>query len=166
MTAESTENAAKGGLSAGFRSGRLPLRADFIDSHGFKSFVNFMTTWVSLPASAAVLALAAAVSPPVSAGPAVTAAICNKYCDGRDAALAPADRAPVTVGLYGRVFKVHVNDTDAMAWGSVETGSPGDEVWLDRSFDGGRTWSTGSKLGDGTIPAGASSRRTGQFNVD
>jgi hypothetical protein len=128
-----------------------------------------MTTWVSLQASAAVLAIAAAVSPQVSSGsaaPAVTAAICNKYCDGRDAALATADRVPVTAGLYGRTFKMHVNDTDAMAWGSVENGSAGDEVWLDRSFDGGRTWADGSKLGDGTIPSGASSRRTGQFNVD
>jgi hypothetical protein len=116
--------------------------------------------------SAAALAIAMTVISQVGAAPAMAAAICNRYCDGRDAGLAPADRVPVSVGLYGRTFRVHVNDTDAMAWGSVENGSPGDEVWMDRSFDGGRTWAGGSKLGDGTIPSGTTGRRTGQFNVD
>ncbi|WP_233625573.1 glycoside hydrolase family 76 protein, partial [Actinoplanes sp. ATCC 53533] len=94
------------------------------------------------------------------------ATVCNRYCDGRDPALSPSDRVPVTTTLYGRAFKVHVNDTDAMAWGSVENGQPGDEVWLDRSFDGGRTWPDGSRLGFTTIPAGATGRRTGMVNVD
>jgi len=126
-----------------------------------------MTTWRSLSAAGAVVAVVATLLVQVAtASAAQAAAICNRYCDGRDPALAPADRVPVTAGLYGRVFKVHVNDTDAMAWGSVETGSPGDEVWLDRSFDGGRTWADGSKLGDTTIPSGAGGWRTGQFNVD
>jgi hypothetical protein len=92
--------------------------------------------------------------------------ICNRYCDGRDPALATTDRQPVVATLYGRTFRVHVNDTDAMAWGSVDNGSPGDEVWLDRSFDGGRTWPDGSRLGDAAIPAGSSGWRTSQFNVD
>jgi len=56
---------------------------------------------------------APAETPPVTMT--TQATICNKYCDGRDAALAPADRVPVSAGLYGRVFKAHVNDTDAMA---------------------------------------------------
>ncbi len=47
---------------------------------------------------------------------ALAATVCNRYCDGRDPALATADRVPVSGSLYGRVFKVHVNDTDAMAW--------------------------------------------------
>ena len=38
-------------------------------------------------------------------------------------------------------------------------------MWLDRSFDGGRTW-VDSRLGAGAVPAGATSRRTAQFNVD
>lgn len=94
------------------------------------------------------------------------ATVCNRYCDGRDPALSPSDRVPVTATLYGRTFTVHLNDTDAMAWGSVETGRPGDEVWLDRSFDGGRSWPDGSRLGYTTIPAGATVRRTGMVNVD
>jgi hypothetical protein len=92
--------------------------------------------------------------------------VCNRYCDGRDPALATSDRVPVYGALYGRTFRVHVNDTDAMAWASVEGGQATDEVWLDRSWDGGRSWSDGSKLGDTTVPAGRTGWRTLMFNVD
>jgi Glycosyl hydrolase family 76 len=94
------------------------------------------------------------------------AVICNRYCDGRDAALSPADRQPVGSTLYGRQFALHVNDTDAMAWGTVAGGQAGDEIWLDRSFDGGRSWADGSRLGDATIASGATTTRTTMFNVD
>ncbi|GAA2565752.1 glycoside hydrolase family 76 protein [Winogradskya consettensis] len=97
---------------------------------------------------------------------ALAATVCNRYCDGRDPSLSPGDRAPVSVGLYGRTFRVHVNDTDAMTWATVEGGQAGDEVWLDRSFDGGRTWGGDSKLGDTTVPAGSTGWRTAMVNVD
>jgi hypothetical protein len=118
--------------------------------------------WKTL-ATAVVMVTATVLIP---AGPALAATVCNKYCDGRDAGLAPADRVPVSSTLYGRSFRLHVNDTDAMAWGSVENGQAGDEVWMDRSWDGGRTWADGSRLGDTTIPSGSTGGRTGQFNVD
>ena len=73
---------------------------------------------------------------------------------------------PVTAALYGRRFVLHVNDTDAMGWAAVTTGSAGDEVWLDRSFDGGRTWGSGSRLGLAGVPAGSSGTRTVMVNVD
>ena len=92
--------------------------------------------------------------------------VCNKYCDARDPSLSPQDRTPVTSTLFSRTFTLHFDDTDAMGWASVDHGSPGDEVWLDRSFDGGRTWSSGSKLGDTTIPAGSTGWRTQMYNVD
>ncbi len=99
--------------------------------------------------------------------PAVAAAgICNKFCDGRDAALAAGDRQPVSSSLYGRTFVLHLNDPDAMAWATVAGGQAGDEVWLDRSFDGGRTWGSGSRLGNAVIPAAATGTRTLMFNVD
>jgi hypothetical protein len=42
-----------------------------------------------------------------------------------------------------------------MGWASIDNGRPGDVVWLDRSFDGGRSWS-GSRLGKRTSrPGGA-----------
>jgi len=111
-----------------------------------------------------ILVTAAAVLVPVQ--PAAAAAICNKYCDGRDPALSPGDRQPVTATIWSRRIVLHFDDADAMGWGSIDNGSPGDHVWLDRSFDGGRTWASGSKLGDTAIPAGQRGWRTQMFNVD
>src|SRR4051794_38603411 len=111
-----------------------------------------------------VIVFAVAVSLPAPAAEAATM-ICNRFCDGRSASLAPADRQAVSSTLYGRRFTVHVNDTDAMVWASLDSGRAGDEVWLDRSFDGGRTW-VDSRLGAGVVAVGATSRRTAQFNVD
>src|SRR5690349_6631913 len=116
-----------------------------------------------MPITALAAALAGAMLLPAPAQAAAN--ICNKYCDGRDAALSPVDRQPVSSTLYGRRFVVHVDDTDAMIWASVENGSPTDEVWLDRSFDGGRT-TFDSRLGATVIPTGATNWRTAMFNVD
>jgi predicted alpha-1,6-mannanase (GH76 family) len=115
------------------------------------------------------LIAALALIVPVSTGVATAAAeatICNKYCDARDPALTPGDRQPVSATIYSRSIGLHFDDTDAMGWASITNGGPGDEVWLDRSFDGGRTWSSGSKLGDTTIPTGQSGWRTLMYNVD
>jgi predicted alpha-1,6-mannanase (GH76 family) len=101
-----------------------------------------------------------------TAAPAANATICNRYCDGRDPALSPVDRSPVSTTIFGRRISLHFDDTDAMGWASIDTGSPADEVWLDRSFDGGRSWASGSKLGDATIPAGQRGWRTLMFNND
>lgn len=96
----------------------------------------------------------------------VQATICNKYCDARDPGLAPKDRTPVSTTLFGRTITLHLDDDDAMGWASIDNGSPGDEVWLDRSMDGGRTWSDGSRLGNTAIPAGQRGWRTQMYNVD
>jgi hypothetical protein len=115
----------------------------------------------------AVVATAATlVQIPFGAPAQAATVICNRYCDGRDPALSPGERVPVSSTLHGRTFRVHVNDNDAMAWASVGGGQAGDEVWLDRSMDGGRTWTDGSRLGDTRIPAGATGWRTLMFNVD
>lgn len=94
------------------------------------------------------------------------ATICNRYCDGRDPALSPGDRQPVSTAVHSRRIVLHIDDADAMGWASIDNGSPGDEVWLDRSVDAGRSWPDGSKLGDSTIPAGHQGWRTQMFNVD
>jgi predicted alpha-1,6-mannanase (GH76 family) len=96
----------------------------------------------------------------------VQATICNKYCDARDPGLAPKDRTPVSTTLFGRTITLHFDDDDAMGWASIDNGNPGDEIWLDRSMDGGRTWSGGSRLGNTTIPAGQRGWRTLMYNVD
>ena len=116
-----------------------------------------------LKSSAGVLfAVLSVAVPSVSSA----AAICNKYCDGRDPALSSKDRKPVSASLYGRQFALHFNDDDAMAWATVDSGNPGDEVWMDRSFDGGATWASGSRLGATAIPASARAWRTQMYNVD
>lgn len=98
------------------------------------------------------------------AAPAAAAAvICNRYCDGRDAALSPVDRQPVSATVWGRRIVLHLNDTDAMGWGTIENGNPGDRVWLDRSFDGARTF---ERLGEVAVPSGQRSRRTLMYNND
>ena len=119
-------------------------------------------------ASAVALATAALsiVNPSISPARAANAVICNAYCDARDPALSGGDRQPVSSAIYGRGVTLHFDDADAMSWASIGGGAAGDEVWLDRSFDGGATWSTGSRLGATTVPAGATGWRTGMYNVD
>jgi hypothetical protein len=74
---------------------------------------------------AVVVTTATLVQVPLFGAPAQAATVvCNRYCDGRDPGLAGSDRVPVSSVLYGRTFRVHVNDTDAMVWGSVD-GGPG-----------------------------------------
>jgi predicted alpha-1,6-mannanase (GH76 family) len=94
------------------------------------------------------------------------ATVCDTYCDGRDPALSPGDRTPVAASVWSRRIVLHADDADDMMWASIEAGNPGDEVWLDRSFDGGRTWSSGSKLGDTTVPDGSRGWRTLMYNAD
>jgi hypothetical protein len=117
---------------------------------------------------AAALAVATLLGQVIAGTQAAQAAsgICNRYCDGRDPALSPGDRVPVTATIYSRQITLHIDDADAMGWAAIAGGSPTDEVWLDRSFDGGRTWSSGSKLGDTTIPSGQTGWRTLMYNVD
>jgi predicted alpha-1,6-mannanase (GH76 family) len=110
--------------------------------------------------------LAGTVLSQVAPTAAVAAPICNKFCDSRDPALAAGSRPTVTSSLFGRRFTAQVSDNDAMVWGSIEAGAPGDELWLDRSFDGGRTSNGGSRLGDTKVPAGSGGWRTLMFNVD
>ena len=94
------------------------------------------------------------------------ATVCNKYCDARDPAQSPQDRIPVTATVSGRSIALHFDDADAMGWGSIGNGGAGDQVWLDRSMDGGRTWSDGSRLGNTTVPSGQGGWRTLMYNVD
>jgi predicted alpha-1,6-mannanase (GH76 family) len=117
-------------------------------------------------AMAAVVAGTAVARPQAAsaADPVVETIVCDTYCDGRDAATATSDRLGGTADLRGRRFVAHVSDTDAMAWASVEGAVTGDEVWIDRSFDGGRSWD--GRLGNATVPADAPAARTAMFNLD
>ncbi|MET9494500.1 glycoside hydrolase family 76 protein [Streptomyces sp. NPDC006552] len=118
---------------------------------------------------AALTTLSALVFGGLSAAPAAaapTAAVCNKYCDARDPSLSPQDRAPVSATVSSRTIALHFDDADAMGWASLDNGGAGDRVWLDRSMDGGRTWDSGSRLGDTAVPSGGRGWRTQMYNVD
>jgi predicted alpha-1,6-mannanase (GH76 family) len=123
---------------------------------------------LSVPASASTPAKtpSPSASTAAPAAPAANTSICDTYCDGRDPALATQERIPVSISLAGRTIGLHLSDNDVMGWAATGSGGPGDEVWLDRSFDGGRTWSSGSKLGDTSAPAGTGGWRTQMYNVD
>ncbi len=111
--------------------------------------------------------MAATPTPTPAPAPAATlAAICDKYCDARDPALSPGDREGASATVSGRRLSLHLDDGDDMGWAAITGGAAGDHVWLDRSFDAGRTWASGSKLGDTATPSGGTGWRTLMYNVD
>jgi hypothetical protein len=86
---------------------------------------------------------------------------CDVVCDGTAGPV--GDTQPVgPATLSGRTIALHT-DSRGMAWATIAGGAAGDEVWLDRSFDEGATWSGGSSLGRVGTPAGASGTRTALF---
>jgi predicted alpha-1,6-mannanase (GH76 family) len=89
--------------------------------------------------------------------------VCDAGCDGMDASQATGDMQAVgPVTLFGRTIVLHT-DANSMAWASIATGGPGDEIWLDRSWDGGVTWPDGSSLGRTSVTAGGVGARTAMF---
>jgi predicted alpha-1,6-mannanase (GH76 family) len=92
-------------------------------------------------------------------------AACGAGCDGADAASAQGDAQPVgATSISGRRIELHL-DNRGLAWGVLAGGAAGDEVWLDRSWDGGSSWPDGSSLGRVSVPGGASGVRTTMFTT-
>ncbi|MFI6020335.1 glycoside hydrolase family 76 protein [Streptomyces sp. NPDC051287] len=90
--------------------------------------------------------------------------VCDTLCDGTGADRASGDDQPVpSATLYGRTVRLHVDQKNSTAWASVEGGGAGDEIWLDRSWDGGSTWPDGSSLGRTATPSGATGTRTAMY---
>ncbi|MFJ4835320.1 glycoside hydrolase family 76 protein [Streptomyces sp. NPDC088747] len=82
-------------------------------------------------------------------------------CDGADPATAAGDETPVPpTTLFGRTISLHVDQRGGTAWGAVTGGGAGDEIWLDRSWDGGASHPEGSSLGRTSVSAGSASART------
>ena len=85
-------------------------------------------------------------------------AVCDAVCDA--AIPAAGDAQPVApTTLFGRTIRLHF-DGRAMAWASIESGGPGDEIWLDRSWDAGASWPDGSSLGRTSVPSGTATHTT------
>jgi hypothetical protein len=92
--------------------------------------------------------------------------VTNVYPDAQDPAIADSLRTAATATVLGREVVLHLADAEDMALASVDNGAAADEVWLDRSFDGGLSWSEGERLGLSTVPAGATTGRTMMYNID
>ncbi|MGW4397873.1 glycoside hydrolase family 76 protein [Amycolatopsis nivea] len=87
--------------------------------------------------------------------------VCAAACDG--SAPGAGDTQPVpSATIFGRTVRLHFDDR-GMAWSSIDSGGPGDETWLDRSWDEGTTWPDGSSLGRTSVPAGATATQTATF---
>ncbi|SCD60702.1 Glycosyl hydrolase family 76 [Streptomyces sp. DvalAA-14] len=92
--------------------------------------------------------------------------VCAARCDGADPATGTGDVQPVpSATLAGRTFALHIDDA-GMAWATLSGGAAGDEIWLDRSWDGGSSWPDGSSEGRTAVPAGATATRTVKINTD
>ncbi|WP_371600828.1 glycoside hydrolase family 76 protein [Streptomyces sp. NBC_00564] len=90
--------------------------------------------------------------------------VCDTLCDGTDPGQASGDDQPVpSTTIYGRTVRLHVDQKNSMAWGSIEGGGAGDEIWLDRSWNGGTSWPDGSSLGRTGTPSGSTATRTKMF---
>ncbi|XUL92497.1 glycoside hydrolase family 76 protein [Streptomyces galilaeus] len=90
--------------------------------------------------------------------------VCDTLCDATSAGQAAGDDQPVpSTTLYGRTIRLHVDQKNSMAWASIDTGGADDEIWLDRSWDGGTTWPDGSSLGRTSTPSGATTTRTTMY---
>jgi len=114
-------------------------------------------------AAAAVLFSPAAVA---TGAPTTRAAagVCSVYCDTRDPSQARQDTVPVPEQVVnGRRIVLHVSDVDGMAWGSIDNGSTGDSVWLDRTWGDGSTWD--GLLGKAGIPSTWTGTRTLMYNL-
>lgn len=92
------------------------------------------------------------------------APVCSVYCDTRDPSLARQEKFPVADKIInGRRLVLHVSDVDAMAWGSIDNGTTGNSVWLDRSWDDGSSWD--GLLGKASIPSSWTGTRTLMYNL-
>ena len=92
--------------------------------------------------------------------------VCAARCDGVTHSPADGDNRPVAdTTLAGRDIALHV-DNSGMAWATISGGAPGDEVWMDRSWDGGASWPDGSSKGRTSVPAGATGTSTVDINID
>jgi len=93
--------------------------------------------------------------------------VCNIHCDDLDSsnATGPIRHAVEIVGGSRRRLVLRVSDNDNMALGWLY-GEPGEEVWIERSFNGGLDWDTDGRTGNVRIPDGGSEVSTHMFNVD
>lgn len=76
-------------------------------------------------------------------------------CDGNNpATYNPSSiSTPRSTSVWGRKIELRYHGSSRCAWGRISNGSPGDEIWVDRSFNGGQSWQP--KLGATQINSGS-----------
>ena len=76
------------------------------------------------------------------------------WCDGKDPAAFNSGHINTARAKtqFGRLIELRFDTTNRCAWGKISNGSVGDQIWVDRSFDHGRTWQP--QLGFTTIQSG------------
>ncbi|GEM_PF-6207023 len=87
------------------------------------------------------------------------------WCDRYNPATFGPPRTVRTEELFGRKIELRYHSSSRCAWGRISNGSPGDEIWVDRSNNGGRTWEP--KLGAAKIsgPIFPNKRYTQKYTV-
>jgi predicted alpha-1,6-mannanase (GH76 family) len=82
-----------------------------------------------------------AVSPDASTVPLTAATVvCTLVCDGQAAAGLAADTTPVpAVTVGGRTVQLHTSLPDGLGWAVSPNAKKGDQLWVERTFDGGTT---------------------------
>ena len=135
-----------------------------------RSLVAVLTTAAVVAGLALVASIAAGSSPASPQHPKhpkhkpARRAAASSTADGSPAALgAPYREADGAQGV-GRDVRLDIDDTSRTAFAVISNGDPTDEVWLDRSWDGGRTWD--SRIGHTRVPRGARSAVTTQWRLD
>ncbi|TCC29113.1 glycoside hydrolase family 76 protein [Kribbella speibonae] len=93
----------------------------------------------------------------------VHTAVCAAACDGSSGPTGDNQPVPSTT-LSNRRISLHV-DNRGMAWGALENGTGGDEIWLDRSWNEGASWPGGASLGRTSVASGASAATTRLYAV-
>ena len=95
------------------------------------------------------------------------ATICNTYCDARDPALSPGDRAPVSATLSS-AGPSRCTSTTRTRWAGPRstTAVPATRCGWTGPSTAAAPGARGSRLGDTAIPAGQRGWRTLMYNVD
>lgn len=104
------------------------------------------------------LAVGALVAPAARAAPGTPAPKAFGWCDGKDPNQFLPALTKVPRRYAGRGVELRYDPKSRCAWGRIIDGQPGDHIWVDRSFDGGRTWQ--GLLGYNTIRTGSSQYTT------
>jgi hypothetical protein len=92
--------------------------------------------------------------------------VCGAQCDGAGPSSVAGNSQPVpATTLDGRDISLHIG-SNGMAWATIANGAPGDELWMDRSWNEGASWPDGSSEGRVSVPPGATGTSTVAINAD